>query len=372
MKKTLLLLILITAGLFASPTKKELKKTKYYIHVMNKKLNVLARQIAIKQQDLNDLNKKISSLNRQIYLLETNLSKSNQKLSSLQALKKGYEAKYQNIQNEINDFLSKNYYLDTQEIDNLNDLIYNVMTQKILKQYSKQIANLVKTQNGIKQNIKILTKEINEILQKQKLLKNEQNRLKNLIALRKKQITELQKQKEIYKRKLYSMIKKAKSLQQKLTQLAVVKKRKQSQKTSMRYLKPQPYPVSYYKGIKTVAPLKGTVIKRFGTYVDPVYKIVIHNYSITIHAYRPNAVVRSIMPGKVIYIGTHDDKKIIIIKHPHDFFSIYANLSMVSPILRKGSFVKRGQIIARVKHNLEFEITYREKPINPLRVIKLR
>jgi murein DD-endopeptidase MepM/ murein hydrolase activator NlpD len=368
MKKTVAILFLFTAVLFASPTKTELKKTKYYIHLMSRKLDYLAFQISKKEKSIKILSSKIEKLNSQIKILENNLSKSNQNLNSFIDLKKGYETKYNQIQNEITDFLSKNYYLDSQEIDNVNDLIYNTINKKILQQYSKQIENLLKTQQNIKTQINKLNNQINVILQRKNLLKLKQLRLKSLLAQRKKQIKELEKQKEIYKRKLYSMIEKEKRLQQKLSQLAVIKRRKINNK----YPKPIPYPVSFYKGIKTVAPLKGRVIKQFGTYIDPVYKIRIHNYSITIKAYKPNAVVRSIMPGRVVYIGTNDDKKIIVIKHPHDFFSIYANLSMISPILKKGYYVKRGQIIARVKNDLEFEITYKEKPINPLRVIKLK
>ena len=78
------------------------------------------------------------------------------------------------------------------------------------------------------------------------------------------------------------------------------------------------------------------------------------------------------MSGKVVYIGDNGERKVLFIKHSGNLFSIYANLSKISPLLKKGSYVKRGQIIARVKDALEFEVTYKDKPINPLRVIRLR
>ena len=78
------------------------------------------------------------------------------------------------------------------------------------------------------------------------------------------------------------------------------------------------------------------------------------------------------MSGKVVYIGENGNKKVIFIKHSGNLFSIYANLEKISPLLKKGSFVKKGQIIARVKDALEFETTYKDKPINPLKIIKLR
>jgi len=157
-----------------------------------------------------------------------------------------------------------------------------------------------------------------------------------------------------------AMIQKQKNLQNKLEKLLIIKKRN---------YKPATFT---YKGMKTIAPLRGKVIKKFGSYIDPIYKIKIYNDSITIKPYQKNSVVRSIMSGKVVYIGESGDKKIIVIKHKGNIFSIYANLSKISPLIKKGSYVKRGQIIARVEDNLEFEVTYKEKPINPLKVISLK
>ena len=135
------------------------------------------------------------------------------------------------------------------------------------------------------------------------------------------------------------------------------------------YYKPK---IASYYGPKTIPPLRGKIIKHFGSYIDPVYKIRIYNDSITIKPYTPQSTVRAILNGKIVYIGNNDDKKIIIIRHKNDLFSIYANLSKISPILKKGFYVKKGQIIARVKDALEFEVTYKENPINPLKVIRLR
>ena len=166
------------------------------------------------------------------------------------------------------------------------------------------------------------------------------------------------------------MIKKQQSLRKKLQELKIVKKREEIKvkKVGSAYFKPK---TATYKGRKTIPPVYGKVIKKFGSYIDPIYKIKIYNDSITIKA-KPNSVVRSIMSGKVVYIGENGDKKVIFIKHPGNLFSIYANLEKISPLLKKGSYVKRGQIIARVKDALEFEVTYKDRPINPLKVIKLR
>jgi len=358
MKKAII--VLLSVILFAN-INKELKNTKTIISKMNIKLDLLAKEIAKKQKSLNILNIQISKLNKEIKNLQNQLKNSNKIIGELIDLQKGYQLQLKTIQNEIDNFLSTNYYLNSQQIENVNDLIHNELTKKILTAYSLKIEKLTKKQEELKTKIKTTSNKITAIQQKQALLKRKKNALLALLEKRKKEIKFLKIKKQEYKKRLLSMIKKEKNLQNKLKQLSIIKKT------------PSYKPVYYtYKGIKTIAPLRGKVIKNFGSYIDPVYKIRIYNDSITIKPFRKNEVVRAIMPGKVVYIGEANDKKIVVLKHKGNIFSIYANLSKVSPLLKKGYYVKRGQIIARVKDTLEFEITYKDKPINPLKVIKLK
>ncbi|GAB6045282.1 M23 family metallopeptidase [Caminibacter profundus] len=350
---------LILTLLFSSSIKKELKQTKIVISKMNEKMDLLAKEIVYKQQNLKKLSLKINELNIEIQKLQQKLKNSNQTLNELTDLKRGHLTQLKEIQNEINDFLSTNYYLNTQEIDNINDLIYNELNQKILKVYSQKINKLINKKENLENKISITNKKIEEIKIKQNTLKVKKNELLSLLKKRKKELNSLESKKREYKRKLLALINKQKKLQKKLASLLIIK----------RAQKPTTFT---YKGMKTIAPLRGKVIKKFGSYIDPIYKIKIYNDSITIKPFIKNATVRSIMPGRVVYIGENGGKKIIVIKHKNNIFSIYANLSKVSPLLKKGSFVKRGQIIARVKDSLEFEVTYKEKPINPLKVISLQ
>ncbi|EDM24473.1 peptidase M23 [Caminibacter mediatlanticus TB-2] len=356
----LLIIFILSLTLFSANIKTELKQTKNIISNMNKRMDKLAKEIRKKENELKKLNTQIQKLDKEIKKLELELKDSNQKLNELNDLKKGELEKLNNIQNEIDNFLSTNYYLNKKNIDNINDLINYELTKKALDFYSKKIETLIKSQKNIQKNIANTNKQINDLLNKRKLLKQKKAQIQKLLNKRKKEILVLKKKKLEYKLKLYAMINKAKRLRNKLSQLAVIKR-----KTNIK--------ANYvYKGIKTIPPLKGKVIKYFGSYIDPIYKIKIYNDSITIKPYQKNAIVRSIMPGKVVYIGQNDDKKIIVIKHKNNIFSIYANLNKVSPLIKKGKYVKRGQIIARVEDSLEFEVTYKEKPINPLKVIRLR
>ncbi|GAB6074579.1 murein hydrolase activator EnvC family protein [Nautilia lithotrophica] len=372
MKKIVLILLalLINAATITS-TKKELKNTSYKIAKMNKKLDSLAKAILNKQSQIESLKKKESKIEQEINKLQNELKNSNKTLSELNDLAKGLKRSKEEIKAEVIKFISQNYYLNTKQTDSLNDLIFSEINEKALELYSKQISSLLSKYKIIDKNLNLTNKKITTIKQKQKILLEKKKELAKLKQKRVKELASLKKQKEIYKKKLLAMIKKQQSLRKKLQELKIVKKRAPEikvKKVGSAYYKPK---TATYRGKKTIPPVYGKVIKKFGSYIDPIYKIKIYNDSITIKT-KPDSVVRSIMRGKVVYIGKNGDKKVIFIKHPGNLFSIYANLSKVSPLLKKGSYVKRGQIIARVKDALEFEVTYKDKPINPLKVINLR
>ena len=359
-----LIFILITAMLLSGANiKKELYKTKIVISKMNEKMDRLAREISKKQKNINNLQYKINKLSKEIKILQTELKNSNQTINELKDLQRGHQKQLEEIQNEINDFLSTNYYLNSQEIDNINDLIYNEITKKALEEYSKKIEKLINKKNSLQKEIISTNKKIEEIINRQKLLQAKKNELKKTMEKQKKEIAKLKAQKKEYKKRLTAMINRQKALQNKLAKLAIIKKRNERKYTPSTFV---------YKGMRTTAPVRGKVIKKFGSYIDPIYKIKVYNDSITIKPYQKNATIRSIMNGKVVYIGENGGKKIIVIKHKGNIFSIYANLSKISPLIKKGSYVKRGQIIARVEDTLEFEVTYKEKPINPLKVISIK
>jgi len=128
-----------------------------------------------------------------------------------------------------------------------------------------------------------------------------------------------------------------------------------------------------YRGIKTISPLNhARVVKSFGTYVDPLYKMKIFNESITLKSAKEGAKVRNVLNGKVVFAGENSMLgKMIVIAHGGKMHTVYAGLSRISPVISKGSRVKKGAIIGRVKRKLIFEATKNSKYINPLRLIRL-
>jgi len=342
--------------------KEEIKSTKLSISKMNERLDALVKEIVKNKKDIKKIDEKIQKVNNQIAQLEANLTNSNKTLGELKDLKKGYIQKQTAINKQIEIFLSTNYYLDTKDIENLNDLVQSEIKEAILKKYSSKIDNLMKENIKIQKNINNVTSKINQILKKKEELAKKKQELVRLLKNKKAEVAKLNKKRSEYKKRLYALIKRQKSLQKKLESLKVIKVKKYSVNYKVKEAR--------YKGRKTIAPVAGRVVKKFGSYIDPVYKIRIYNDSITIKPYEENAKVRAIMAGKVLYIGESNGKKIIVLKHKNKIFSIYANLDKISPLLKQGSYVRRGQIIARVKDSLEFEVTYKDRPINPLKVVK--
>jgi len=375
MRIIILFLAVILSASSINSTKKSIIKTKKIISLMNYKLDLLAKKIHNQKILLQNTDKKIKKLNLEIDKLKQDLNNSKIILLNLNDLKKGYKEKLNEIQKEITNFISENYFNSIMNTENINDLINKTVTKEILKKYSIKIQNLLKENKILISQIEVVNKKIQNILQKQKQLQIKKIELSKLLKKQKNELALLNKQKEEYKRKLKNLINKEKALQNKLAKLKIIKKPKQTttninvKKIGSVYFKPK---TASYRGPKTIPPIKGKIIKKFGSYIDPVYHIKIYNESITIKANKKNTKVRAIFSGRVVYIGDTYGKKIIVIKHKNNLFSIYANLDKISPILKKGYYVKKGQIIARINDTLDFEVTYKDKPINPIQVINLK
>jgi len=127
-----------------------------------------------------------------------------------------------------------------------------------------------------------------------------------------------------------------------------------------------------YRGRKTIAPLNSyTITKKYGTYTDPIYGIKIFNESISLKPKQPNAKVKTVFNGKVIYAAnTAVLDNIVIVEHRNGLHTIYANLSQIAPNIKKGKKIAKGATIGRVKDELIFEVTQKTKHINPIRLFQ--
>ncbi len=125
-----------------------------------------------------------------------------------------------------------------------------------------------------------------------------------------------------------------------------------------------------YKGTKTIAPLENfTIEKHFGPYFDPVYKMKVFNESVTLTP-KGDDKVKSVLDGKVVFAkDTPILKRVVIIEHKNNMHTIYAQLDKIAPTIKPGSTVKKGYTIGRVDNALKFEVTLKDKHIDPLELI---
>lgn len=128
-----------------------------------------------------------------------------------------------------------------------------------------------------------------------------------------------------------------------------------------------------YKGEKTISPLSNArVIKRFGTYIDPIYKIKIFNESVTLKSSTSNAKVKNVLNGKVVFAGKSSMLgKVVVVAHSHRMHTVYAGLSKIAPTIHVGSKIKRGYVVGKVARKLIFQATKNSKHIDPLKLISI-
>ncbi len=63
-------------------------------------------------------------------------------------------------------------------------------------------------------------------------------------------------------------------------------------------------------------------------------------------------------------------KKVVIIEHPNQMHTIYAHLDKIAPTVRPGLRIPKGYVIGKVNDKLNFEVTIKDRHINPLELIK--
>jgi len=127
--------------------------------------------------------------------------------------------------------------------------------------------------------------------------------------------------------------------------------------------------ISDFKNIKIQAPLSSYVVtKRFGSYVDLVYKIELFNESVSLKSNTKNEKVFSALKGQVVYakndVGSLGN--VVILKHSGDIHTIYSQLSQIAPTLSVGKVIPQGYVVGRIEDTLVFQVTKNNRYLNPL------
>jgi len=406
---------------------KDIKKAEEDIDYLEKKIEKLAKDQTKTEEEYESLKKELKQSTSEYEKTSKELDRKRKQFISLlseqfsivYAIQQSHEPTRQSI---ITQEVYKAY--KKQNTKMLTDLKSEIQTLKKRKQDKKYLRN--KTLNRINRLIKKKEEYAQKKLAKKKLLKklaqdeekynaklekivDKQNSLRSTLAklniLQAKEVEEARKQalarKEAIRlekerkarlrkakaaalakeQKANEAVRKAKTKEAKAKATLAAKKATQEKKkvykesekvrnVNSSYHKSKVY---IYKGGKTIPPIAGArVIKKFGTYVDPVYKIKIFNESVTLQAPHADAKVQNVLNGKVVFAGKSSMLgKVVVVAHSGKMHTVYAGLSKIAPNIRTGRKIKRGYVVGKVTRKLMFQATKNSKHINPLKLIKI-
>jgi septal ring factor EnvC (AmiA/AmiB activator) len=395
--KIFLYVLLSFSLLFSVSIENKIKKSKRVLS---------SKKIQYKKMDkeLVSVAKKINSAKKEQKNLDAKLSKLSKKIKNneivFKALQKEDKKHAQNLlklngdigkkQKKFLKLVAKNFSLAL-ALEELNQpTTDSIMMREAYKLYekknSKDIEKLKKDIDFLNSKKSTLrTKKINI----QKAIAGYETQRKDYKNKKEKQdklVKNLARDKAVYKKRFNKIRASRKSLERKLAKLKIIKrsndnaaKAKIIAKENTRSSAKAPkviasLPTVKYKGGKTISPLKGArLIKKFGTYIDPIYKFKIFNKSITLKAPHSGSKVRSVLAGKVVFAENSGGMlgKVVIVEHTNKMHTIYAKLSRLAPGIHVGKRLISGTIIGKVDKSLMFEVTKNNKHINPLKLIRL-
>lgn len=434
MIKIFLTLILTISYSFASnidkkiqANKKELTNVSKEQATKNLKVKELADKIEAQNKNISKLEKDIEQINSDIDNHQKLLEESVVKLNELKArstnLQKEKNTNESQIVDTIIEEFSVSLALQLASENSLQELIDNEIYTLLALHSKDKVEQLNSSYNAISNNTKTNQKDIEKI----SVYINDRQKTKDKLTSLKKQhstsIVDLEKQHKSYQEELKKVAKQQDSLKNLLAELNIlkdeeIKKSKQKAEDERRKkleslaktksssttvakqekvdidstleVRNQKFAenlnvknigssadgvsITKYKGAKTIAPLKSfKVVKNFGTYVDPVYKIKLFNESIVLQASERQSKVVSVLSGKVVYAkknaGMLDN--VVIIQHSGGIHTVYSHLDEISPTLVVGKWVEKGYVVGRVNNTLSFQVTKDSAHINPRDLIQI-
>ncbi len=423
--------------LFSSNIDKKIQKNKQILDTSAKKeqstslkIKDLAERIESQNTNIINLEKDIKQINTDIdehqKLLEDAKNKLNDLKSKSSELIKEKTSNEEQIVNTIIEEFSISIALKLASENSLQELIDSEI-YTLLSQHSKdKVSKLNNNYNTLSSNTKTNQKDIDKI---SSYIDNRQKTKEKLTNLKKKHsssLVNLEEQHKSYQEELNKVAKQQESLKNLLSDLNILKQEEENKKVeeerkeklrkllaqkkskaplveevkeeqeeqeiqtaevrNQRYAKnlnldvrkigssTDGVKIVKYKGVSTIAPLKSfKVIKNFGTYYDPVYKIKLFNESIVLKSDVPKAKVVSVLNGKVVYAKKNAGmlENVVIIQHEGGLHTIYSHLDEISPTLVVGKWIKQGYVVGRVDDSLMFQATKDSSHINPKDLFKI-
>lgn len=415
----ILVISLSTFGFSTTPKElfEKIEASKSSIAISNKEKSALSRQLKKTAQ-------KITKLEKEVAALDLNLKKINSNLNI-------EEAKYQEAQREIGGIntmlkeLDKDIYARKKEFaKKLSKQLGSIVAQNKMEQKSEKSVvleevythyknynqtELLKLTRNIEQKSALrdnLTQRRDAIKKSIKGVKAQKDLYRKESKIKRQLLGKLSKEETKYSKRLKTVFRRQTILRLTLTKLNLIqedaakaaKKRELELKRRIKrlaklnlskkgvarskegYITNTVNNSSYitkntamYRGEKTIAPLKKPkVLKSFGRFRDPIYNMQSFSDSVTLASKSGDNRIFNVLNGKVIFIGPNNMLgNMIVVKHSNGLHTIYADIEKFSPYIKKGSMVKKGTVLGKVRRKLIFEATKSGKFINPLHLINL-
>lgn len=408
----LLLIFVIFIALFGD-TNKNIQTNEKKLENIASKADSINAKLKNLGANINDKNAKIKELERQINALNANINKNQRNYENQERIFKETSAKQEALNNRLTvlqgelidrvlkdmaiimmlnqkEPLSEDAIISEEVLKSLSDLAKRDI-EAIIKEQARVQMDLDISKARIENAKKIITAQI----KKREILQSAISTQQNLIN---KMSSELQS----YDNELKRLDKERTGIQKILVDLNILKKKelqeqerkrkellaqkkvdsapKKSPNLTIAPLEVRQIGSSYrnvrtakYNGAKTIAPLKNyTILTKYGPYFDPVYKMRVFNEFITFGV-KSRASVLAVLDGKVVFAkSTPVLKKVVILEHKNGIHTIYSYLDEIPRNISVNASVKKGATIAFVGEKLHFEVTQRDKHIDPLQLISAK
>lgn len=311
-----------------SEKKANLEKTKKKIQVQKKQLESLKGKEITILKNLTQIDQKKSQLQGQKGGLEKNIQGLSEEIkktsNSIDVREKKISERRGSISNQLRDLYmhgEMNYmkiFLASATFDDLNQKQFLVRQwvendRKKIRGFQDEAYNLQLEKQSL-ENTKIQKrKDLGELEQTEKEILQEK-------ASKKKLLTMVKNQKDYYQKSIEELEQASKNLETLIKQFKSkpVQKGEAGGVSSSRF--------SQMKG-RLLLPVKGTIEKKYGPYVDPKLHVNLYQKGIDIRA-PEGATVNAVFDGKVVYADWFAGYgKVVIIDHDAGYFTLYAHLS---------------------------------------------
>lgn len=386
-----------------SQNTKKLEETIKAQSKISQKLDKLGKAINLKNQEVINLDSQIENLQKGIEQNKSKYSLQEKSLKDNQVKQSELLEKSKKLEGEIIALVSKSlaFYALSNEIDSKEDVFSQEILKILLNNTKKRIKSLKDNQEKLNKEINTVSKNISNLKDSIQAQSVRKLSLEETKAKQEQIIASMQKEIDAYNAELKAINNERKNLDSILSNLKIIQAQnekniqQQVQKddqaqanlpNTKRTIQPSKdvriassayknIKTAVYKGSKTIPPLEPktfSIDQKFGPTFDPVYKMKFFYENIILVPKNKNASVKSVLDGKIVFAKENPViKKVVIIEHTNSLYTVYAHLDKIANGVKNGVYVKKGFVIGNVNEKLSFEVTQKDKHIDPLQLIKI-